>query len=118
VLALVLAGIGVYGVASYTVAQRTRELGIRVALGVTRAELLRQVLRDGMLPVLGGAALGAVIGLLSSKLLSSLLFGVSPSDPLVFVGAVVTLAGVAFLANLLPARRAARVDPMVALRCE
>jgi predicted permease len=118
VLALVLASIGVYGVASYTVAQRTRELGIRVALGATRAELLRQVLRDGMLPVLGGAALGAVIGLLSSKLLSSLLFGVSPADPVVFIAAVVALAGVALLANLVPARRAARVDPMVALRCE
>jgi predicted permease len=117
-LALLLASIGVYGVASYTVAQRTRELGIRVALGATHSELLRQVLREGMAPVLGGALAGAAIGLVSSKLLASLMFGVSPTDPLVFATAIVTLSAAALLANLLPARRAARVDPMVALRCE
>jgi predicted permease len=117
-LALVLASIGVYGVASYSVAQRTRELGIRIALGASHSEVLREVLRDGMAPVLAGAAAGAIIALASARLLASLLFGVRPTDPIVFVTAIATLTAVAFAANLLPARRAARVDPIVALRCE
>ncbi|HKG94115.1 MAG TPA: ABC transporter permease [Gemmatimonadaceae bacterium] len=117
-LALVLATVGIYGVTSYAVAQRTREIGIRAALGAGRREVLRLVLAESMRLVALGMVLGLALALGAGRLLQSLLYGVSPTDPLVFAGTPVILAVVALLATLVPARRAARVDPMVALRHE
>ncbi|HET7871920.1 MAG TPA: ABC transporter permease [Terriglobales bacterium] len=118
VVALALAAVGVYGVASYTVAQRTREFGIRTALGASASDLLRLVLKDSMAPVLGGLAAGLLGALVGARIISSLLFGVRPTDPAVFLisGTVLVIIGLA--ANYLPARRAGRVDPNIALRCE
>jgi predicted permease len=118
VVALALAAIGTYGVLAYSVAVRRRELGIRLALGSSNQGLLSLVLRQGM----GLALLGLVAGLLGAlavtRLASSLLFGVKPADPLTFVGVAAFMMLVAFLACLVPARRATRVDPLVALRAE
>jgi putative ABC transport system permease protein len=116
--ALALAMIGAYGVIAYWVAQRTQEFGIRLALGASRADLLRLVLRQGL--VLSGAGIG--IGLIAAinvtRLMSGMLFEVRPGDPLVYSVAASLLAAVAMLACYVPARRASRVDPMVALRSE
>ena len=117
-LALGLAAIGVYGVASYTVSQRTKELGIRAALGATTADLVRIVIRDGMQPVLGGLVAGCLAAPLLGRMISSLLFGVHPLQPEIYVIAVLVLVGISFMANYLPARRAGRVDPNRALRYE
>jgi len=118
ILALVLASVGVYGVMAYSVSQRTRELGIRMALGAQSSQVLRLVLRQGMLL----AAIGLIIGLIaafgSTRLASTLLYGVNPSDPLIFTAVTVLLAGAAFAACYLPARRAVKIDPVVALRFE
>jgi ABC-type antimicrobial peptide transport system permease subunit len=118
VVALALAAIGTYGVLAYSVAVRRRELGIRMALGSSQQGLLSLVLRQGM----ALAALGLVAGLLGAlavtRLASSLLFGVKPADPLTFIGVAVFMMVVAFLACLVPARRATRVDPLVALKAE
>ncbi|MGH9454527.1 MAG: FtsX-like permease family protein, partial [Terriglobia bacterium] len=117
-LALVLAGVGIYGVISYSVALRTHEIGIRMALGAAKHDVLRMVLRQGMLLTLLGIAIGWAGGLLVSRFLQSLLYGVKPTDPATFVTVSVILGLVAALACYIPARRATKVDPMVALRNE
>jgi predicted permease len=117
-LAMFLAALGLYAVMSYVVAQRTAEIGIRMALGAQPAQVLRLVQRQGMLLVLIGLALGIGGGLLLTRLMASMLFHVTPADPLALIAGSVTLVAVSLLASYLPARRAARVDPLVALRCE
>jgi predicted permease len=116
--ALFLAGLGVYGVVTYSVVQRHREIGLRIALGAQRGTVYRLVLRDGLLPVAIGAAAGVVLAFVSARAVNSLLFQVSPYDPTVAVGAVCMLLAVGVAACLLPARRAASVDPMQTLRME
>ena len=117
-LALMLAMIGVYGVMSYSVTQRAQEIGIRMALGAQAGDVLFLVLRQGMALAAGGAAAGVVLALAFGHVVSALLFGVSGRDPLTLVSVTALLAAIALLACYLPARRAARVDPLVALRDE
>ena len=117
-IALALSAVGIYGVLSYSVARRTRELGLRVSLGARTGDVLRLVLRQGMLLTGVGLAAGTVMSLLATGWLGSLLFEVSPTDPMTFVLVAGVLAAVAFLACLLPALRATRVDPLIALRAE
>ena len=118
VLALALAVVGLYGVMSYAVAQRTHEIGLRMALGAQTRDVLRMVVGQGMVLVAIGLGLGLGGALLLTRLMKSLLFGVSAADPLTYAGIALLLAAVAFLASYLPARRATKVDPMVALRYE
>jgi predicted permease len=117
-LALGLAAVGVYGVAAYSVQQRTREFGIRSALGATTSDLVRMVLRDSMWPVLGGLLAGILGAALAGRAIASLLFGVHTVDPLVYVLSIVVLATMGFAANYIPARRAGKIDPNLALRYE
>ena len=117
-LALALAAVGIYGVQSYTVGQRTREIGVRVALGARPVDVLRKVLGGGLRLTLIGVGLGAVAAALAAGALGKLLYGVPPLDPVTFVIVPLILIGVALLAMAAPARRAAQVDPMVALRYE
>ncbi|HEX8650240.1 MAG TPA: ABC transporter permease [Pyrinomonadaceae bacterium] len=117
-LALLLAAVGLYGVMAYAVSQRTREIGIRMALGAQRSDVLRLVLREGMTLVAIGAVLGLIGAVVMSRLLVSFLYGVSPVDSATFVATAAVLAVVAFVANFIPARRAMKVDPLVALRYE
>jgi predicted permease len=117
-IALVLAIIGVYGVMAYSVSQRTQELGIRRALGAGGGDILRLVVRQGALLAGIGAVIGVGLALGATRALSSFLFGVSAFDPVVFGGVTVLLVGAAIFASLLPARRATRVDPLVALRAD
>ncbi len=116
--ALLLAAIGIYGVMAYTVSTRKQEMGIRVALGATPADILRLVVGQGMRMTLLGVAIGVAISLALTRLLSSLLFGVQSTDPLAFTAAALLLMATALLASYLPARRATRVDPIVVLRYE
>ena len=117
-VALLLAAIGIYGVLAYLVTQRTREIGIRIAVGARRSDVLRLVMREGMLPIAVGACLGVAGSLLAARALRTMLFGVTPLDSVSLAAAPALLAMVALLACYLPARRAARVDPLVALREE
>jgi putative ABC transport system permease protein len=117
-LAMVLALVGVYGVMSYSVRQRTQEIGIRAALGAGQGEILRLVLGRGVMITLGGLGFGLVGALAVTRLFSSLLYQVSALDPGVFIGVSVTLAAAALLACFLPARWATRIDPATALHYE
>src|SRR4029077_10091678 len=117
-LALVLASIGIYGVTSYSVSQRRNEIGIRIALGAQRRDILKLVLGQGMGSVVAGLAVGLVLSLLLMPTLGSLLFGVRPTDALTYAAVALFLMSVALLACYVPARRAMRVDPMTALRYE
>ena len=117
-LGLIMAAVGVYGVVAFAASQRTREIGIRVALGATRAQVLKLVLRQGVWVVMAGAALGLIATIGISRGIANLLVGVSATDPLTFIAATVFLIAVALYACYVPAKRALKVDPMVALRYE
>jgi len=110
--------IGIYGVISYTVSQRQREIGIRLALGAQRGDVLQMVLQQGAITALVGVSIGILAALGMTRLMASLLFGVTAHDPLTFALVAALLLAVALLACYIPARRAMRVDPMVALRYE
>jgi predicted permease len=118
ILALVLACIGLYGLLSYEVARRTRELGIRMALGAQRTNLMRLVVRQGLMLALVGACIGIGASMAATRLMASMLYGVRPNDPMTFAAVSILMLLVAFAACAIPARRAMRVDPMVALREE
>src|SRR5262249_22328321 len=109
---------GIYGVISYSVAQRTREIGIRIALGAKRSEVLFMVLRHSTRLALAGTGIGILSALLLTRLMAKLLYGVAANDPATFAGVAVLLIAVALAASYLPARRAMRVDPVIALRYE
>jgi predicted permease len=117
-LAVLLSCLGMYGVISHTVARRTPEIGVRLALGATPGGVMRLALKESLWLLLAGIAIGAPATLATTRLLASFLFGVGGADPLTFAGAALLLTGVALLACCIPARRAAKVDPLVALRCE
>jgi cell division protein FtsX len=115
-LGLLLAAIGIYGVISYSVTQRTQEIGIRMALGATMAKVQRSVLAKTLRLALIGVAAGAIASLIVSRAIAALLFNTAPSDPITFAAMVLLIAAVALFAGYIPARRASRIDPMVALR--
>ena len=117
-LALLLAVVGVYGVLSYSVNQQTREIGIRMAMGAQSGSILRLVVSQGMRLAIVGLVLGTLIAFAATRVLSSLLFGVSAHDPLIFGGVSLILATAAIMACYIPARRATKVDPIIALRDE
>jgi ABC-type antimicrobial peptide transport system permease subunit len=117
-LALFLASIGLYGVMAYVVGQRRREIGVRLALGAQRRDIFRLVIKEGMVLVSAGVVLGLAGAIAGSRLLRTFLYNVEPTDAATFIGVAVLLAVVALLANYLPARRAANIDPLVALRHE
>jgi ABC-type antimicrobial peptide transport system permease subunit len=118
VLALILSAIGIYGVLSYVVSRRTREIGIRVAIGAQRAQVLRLILRSGLSLALAGVVIGIVVAAAASQLMRGMLHDVQPMDPFAFLAAIVLLSSIAALASLVPAWRASRVDPVVVLKGE
>src|SRR4029453_4830644 len=115
-LAMVLAAVGIYGVMSYSVAQRTREIGIRMALGAQRSDVMKMTIGQGLRLVLTGVAIGLAAAFVLTRVMSTLLFGVSPTDPVTFISISIVLVSVAVLSSYVPALRATRVDPMFALR--
>ena len=117
-LALALAAVGLYGIVAYSVTQRTNEIGVRMALGAKQKDVLTMILAEGMRLAMAGLAIGVVGSLAFDRFLASMLYGVKRSDPITFMSVSVALMGVAVLAGYIPARRAAKVDPMVALRYE
>jgi putative ABC transport system permease protein len=117
-IGLLLAAIGIYGVLAYAVTRRVHEIGIRVALGAQRGQIVRMIVGQGMALAVAGAGIGIAAALALTSVLSSLLFGVTPTDTATFVAVPALLLGVAFAACYIPARRATRVNPMEALRCE
>jgi predicted permease len=117
-LALILAAIGIYSVLAYSVRRRVQEIGIRLALGARISDVLRMIVFEGMRPTLLGVGIGAIGALALARVMSSLVYGVNPTDPLTFLAVAVTLGIVALSATIIPAYRAAKVDPMVALRYE
>jgi putative ABC transport system permease protein len=117
-LALILGAVGLYGVLSYVVAERTREIGVRMALGATAAAVLRMIVTQGVRVVLAGAVVGIAVALASTRLLDTLLFGTEPVDPVVFVAMSLVMIAIGMLASYVPARRASRVDPIESLRLE
>jgi ABC-type antimicrobial peptide transport system permease subunit len=117
-LALVLTIVGLYGMMTYAVTRRTREIGVRMALGAQRALVLTMILRDAAVLLLAGVAIGSISALASASILKSMLYGIGPRDPLVMAVVCTVIASVGFVAAYIPARRAAGVDPMVALRYE
>ena len=118
VLALILATVGLYGVMWYSVTQRTREFGVRLALGASEGEVVKMVLAKGLKTTLGGVVLGLVFALAGTRVLSGLLYGVGTLDPVVFSLVPAVLLGIGQLASYLPARHASRADPVVVLRAE
>lgn len=117
-LALLLAAIGLYGLMAYYVSRRSREIAIRIAVGAPRAAVQRMVIRETLALAWIGVTVGVPCGIVSSKLIAGMLYGVSPHDPLTFVTVSLMLMAIAAIAGLVPARRAIRLDPIVALRCE
>ena len=117
-LALLVASVGLFGVMSYSVARRTNEIGIRMALGAQRQDVLRLVMRESMILVAAGVAIGLGGAVAASRLVSNLLFGLAPTDPATMAGAMIVMVLVSALAGYLPARRASGIDPMVALHYE
>jgi ABC-type antimicrobial peptide transport system permease subunit len=117
-VAMLLAAIGIYGVIAYSVAQRTREIGIRMALGAQRADMLKMILRQSLVLVFVGIAIGVAAALGATRLMATLLYGVRASDLSTYITVVFLLGSSALVASLIPARRAMKVDPMVALRYE
>jgi putative ABC transport system permease protein len=117
-LALILAAIGIYGVISFSVTQRTREIGVRMALGARAEDVLAMVVQQGIAPALTGVVVGLIGALITTRIMKSMLFGVTATDPITFIVVPLVLGVVAFAACWLPARRATKVNPMVALRSE
>jgi len=117
-LCLLLAALGLYSVMSHAISQRTQEFGVRIALGASRLRVLQLVTRESVLLTLPGLFVGIVVAIVTGRFFGSMLVGVSPTDPLTVAGAAVFLIAVSMLASYLPARRALRIDPIVALRCQ
>ena len=117
-VAMILAAIGIYGVIAYSVTQRTREIGIRMALGAQRAQMLGMVLRQSLMLVAIGITIGFLVALAATRVMATLLYGVGANDVSIYATVIALLSAAAFLASYVPARRAMKVDPMVALRYE